>query len=74
MTHSEVMTAMRAGARLHMEHTEDGDHFWLSHRNGLHGPHVRPDTGRNIIEDPSVIRCDDALFDKLLPQTYLIEA
>jgi hypothetical protein len=69
MTRDEIISAMKEGATLHMEHTEDGKQFWL---HCTHLP-VRTDVGERVIADPIVISAGDALFDDALPQTFRIE-
>jgi hypothetical protein len=69
MTRSEIINAMKAGATLHMEHTEEGKQFWL---HCLRLP-VRTDVGERVIADPIVIGAGDTLFEDTLPQTFRIE-
>lgn len=69
MTREEIFAAMKAGARLHMQHAKRGERFWLV---ATHLP-VRSCIGKVLIIDPRVKRLGDALFDDELPQTFIVE-
>lgn len=68
MKADEVISVMKAGAFLRMQHAEDGYVFWLE----CPALNVDTDVGLAVIEDPAVTRHSDTLFDDILPQTYSI--
>lgn len=69
MTTAEVLAAMRAGAKLHLQYGDDGFSFWLN-CNMLP---VRSDVGARVLEDPTVKSAGDVLFYNEKAQTYLVE-
>jgi hypothetical protein len=60
-----VLSAMRAGAALHLQHTKHGPCWALSN-----GRQISDDIAKLVIASSSVIGVGDALFDGAPSQTF----
>lgn len=70
MNSDQVMTALRSGALLHLEHREDEQVYWLSSPYRRVPVHV----ARVVLRNDEVAPQPDSLFEGETPQTWRVVA